>query len=72
MYIRESQTQRREETHEGDQGYPKLASLLEDALSCAIAPHRHDPAVSPPNIEGPTYGLQEVEPKKGHLSRKIQ
>jgi hypothetical protein len=60
------------ETHEGNQGHPKLTRLPDDALSCAIVPRRHDPAVSPPNIEDPTHGLHKVKPEKRKLSCKIQ
>ena len=46
-----------EETHECDQGHPKFTDLLDDTLSCAIVPCRHDPIVSPPNIEDTAHGL---------------
>ena len=52
------------------QGHPRLANLLEDALSCAIVPRRHDPAVSPPNIEDPTHGLQRSNPKRATCRAK--
>ena len=57
-----------EETYKGDRGDPQFTKLLDDALRCAIVPCRHDPVVSPPNIEDTPHGLEEVEHKKGNLS----
>ena len=58
-------------THQGDQGDSNFTNLLDDALHCAIVPFRHDPVVSPPDIENTTHALQEIEHEKGELSRKF-
>ena len=62
----------REETYQRDQRDSKFTSLLDHALRCAIIPCRHDPGVSPPDIEDTTHGLQKVKRKKGELSRKFK
>jgi hypothetical protein len=46
--------------------------MLDDILRCAIVPCRHDPLVSPPDIEDTTHALHKIERKKGELPRKIQ
>lgn len=60
-----------EETHECNQGDSKFTNLLDDALRCAIVPRRHDPVVSPPDIEDTTHALHEIEHEKGELPRKF-
>ena len=69
----EFQTQKRylKGTHESDQSDSESTNLLDNALRRAIMPRRHDPIVSPPNIEHTSHGLQKVEYKKGELSRKF-
>jgi hypothetical protein len=57
-----------EETHEDDQGHSEFTSLFNNALCCAIVPRRHDPVVSPPDIEDTTNCLQKVECEKRELS----
>jgi hypothetical protein len=55
--------------HKGDQGDSKFTELLNDALRCTKVPCRHDPNVSPLDIEDSTNGLPKIEHEKGELSR---
>ena len=58
----------KEMTHKGDQGHPKLAYLLDDALCCTIRSRCDDSNMSPSDIEDTTQRLQNIEEKKGELS----
>jgi len=44
-----------------DQGDSEFANLLDDTLCCTIVPSHDDAIVGPPDIEGATYCLQNVE-----------
>ena len=57
-----------EMTHEGDQGHPKLAHLLDDSLCGTIRSRGDNPNMSPMDIEDATQRLQTIEEKKGELS----
>jgi hypothetical protein len=70
QWVSESETIE-EGTHKGDQGDTKFTSLLGDTLRCAIVPCRHDPLVSPLDIEDATHALQKIEYEKGELLSKF-
>jgi hypothetical protein len=60
-----------EESYKDAQSDSDFTKLLNDALRCAIKPSRHDAVVHPPDTEDTTHGLQEIEHKKGELSRRF-
>jgi hypothetical protein len=57
-----------EEAYKGDQGDSEFTNLFDKALYCAIGPCRDNPVVSPPDAEGTTNRLQDVENEKRELS----